>query len=84
MGTEVPGASGSAQGRLGLAPESLKRVKARIRRITRRNRGISLEGMIHELNSFPKGWVIYSAMRSVGPTYGAWMGGLAGSCGACV
>jgi len=46
-------------GRLGLAPESLKRVKARIRRITRRNRGISLERMIHELNSFLTGWVTY-------------------------
>jgi|TARA_B100002003_G_scaffold47098_1_gene42376 RNA-directed DNA polymerase len=46
-------------GRLGLAPESLKRVKARIRRITRRNRGISLDRMIHELNSFLMGWVTY-------------------------
>ena len=46
-------------GRLGLAPESLKRVKARFRRITRRNRGISLEGMVHELNSFLTGWVTY-------------------------
>ena len=44
-----------AGGRLGLAPESLKRVKARIRRNTRRNRGISLEGIIHELNSFLAG-----------------------------
>ena len=48
-----------AGGRLGLAPESLKRVKARIRRITRRNRGISLEGISHELNSFLTGWVTY-------------------------
>jgi len=48
-----------AGGRLGLAPESLKRVKARIRRITRRNRGISLDGMVHELNSFLTGWVTY-------------------------
>ena len=46
-------------GRLGLGPESLKRVKARIRRITRRNRGVSLEGMVHELNSFLTGWVTY-------------------------
>ncbi len=46
-------------GRLGLAPESLKRVKARIRRTTRRNRGVSLEGMVHELNSFLTGWVTY-------------------------
>lgn len=47
------------EGRLGLAPESLRRAKARIRQITKRNRGISLEGMIHELNSFLTGWVTY-------------------------
>ena len=46
-------------GRLGLAPESLTRVKARIWRITRRNRGISLEGMVHELSSFLTRWVTY-------------------------
>ncbi len=46
-------------GRLGLALESLKRAKARIRQITKRNRGISLEGMIQELNPFLTGWVIY-------------------------
>jgi len=33
-------------GRLGLAPKSLDRVKERLRRITRRNRGIALERMI--------------------------------------
>jgi RNA-directed DNA polymerase len=46
-------------GRLGLAPESLKRAKARTRQFTRRNRGISLEGMSHELNSYLMGWVAY-------------------------
>lgn len=54
-------------GRLGIAPKSLERAKARIREITRRNRGISLERMIGELNSFLTGWVTYyrhAAMRS--------------------
>lgn len=46
-------------GRLTIAPESLKRAKGRIREITRRNRGISLERMISELNSFLTGWVTY-------------------------
>jgi RNA-directed DNA polymerase len=46
-------------GRLGLAPRSLKRAKRRIRQITRRNRGISLERMIRELNSYLTGWVTY-------------------------
>lgn len=46
-------------GRLGIAPQSLKRAKMRIKRITRRNRGISLERMIRELNEFLAGWVTY-------------------------
>ena len=46
-------------GRLALAPKSLERVKRRIREITRRNRGISLEAGIQELNSYLTGWVTY-------------------------
>ena len=46
-------------GRLGIAPKSLERAKERIREITRRNRGIGLDRMISELNSFLSGWVTY-------------------------
>ncbi|MHB1391184.1 MAG: group II intron reverse transcriptase/maturase [Thermoleophilia bacterium] len=46
-------------GRLVIAPQSLKRAKDRIRKITRRNRGISLNRMIGELNRFLPGWVAY-------------------------
>lgn len=46
-------------GRLVIAPRSLRRAKDRIRRITRRNRGISFERMIRELNRFLTGWVAY-------------------------
>jgi len=46
-------------GRLVIAPRSLERAKRRIRQITRRNRGISLEQMIRELNSYLTGWVTY-------------------------
>ena len=46
-------------GQLSIAPQSLKRAKERIGQITRRNRGISLERMIGELNSFTSGWVTY-------------------------
>jgi RNA-directed DNA polymerase len=48
-----------AGGRLTIAPASLERAKGRIREITRRNRGISLERMMSELNSFLSGWVTY-------------------------
>ena len=46
-------------GRLVIAPRSLERAKRRIRQITRRNRGNSLEQMIRELNSYLTGWVTY-------------------------
>lgn len=46
-------------GRLGIAPKSLDRAKHRLRRITKRNRGISPARMIAEVNAFLSGWVIY-------------------------
>lgn len=46
-------------GTLGIAPKSLKHAKARIREITGRSRGISLDQMIRELNSYLTGWVTY-------------------------
>ena len=46
-------------GRLGIAPHSLERAKQRIRAITRRKRGVSLDKMIQELNAFLSGWVTY-------------------------
>jgi RNA-directed DNA polymerase len=49
----------TASGQMGIAPKSLKRAKDRLRRITRRNRGISLDKMIGEVNSFATGWVMY-------------------------
>jgi RNA-directed DNA polymerase len=47
------------EGGLGLAPKSLTRAKERLRRLTRRNRGIALDRMIREVNSFTTGWVTY-------------------------
>jgi len=46
-------------GRLGIAPESLARAKKRVKEITKRKRGIRLERMMGELNSFLSGWVVY-------------------------
>jgi RNA-directed DNA polymerase len=56
-----------SDGRLGIASRSLERARDRIRSITRRNRGVSLERMIGDLNSFLAGWVTYfrhAAMKS--------------------
>jgi RNA-directed DNA polymerase len=46
-------------GTLTIAPKSLDRARNRIREITRRNRGVSFERMLGELNSFLTGWVTY-------------------------
>lgn len=46
-------------GRLTVAPASWKRMKERIREITRRNRGVAMERIVSELNSFTTGWVTY-------------------------
>jgi RNA-directed DNA polymerase len=46
-------------GKLGIAPKSIKRAKEKIRQITRRNRGVSLAQVIVELNSFLVGWITY-------------------------
>ena len=48
-----------SEGCLGIAPASLERVKARIRQITRRNRGVSIARVIGELNEYLTGWVTY-------------------------
>ena len=46
-------------GHLGIAPQSLARAKERVRQITGRSRGVSIEQVIDELNSFLTGWVAY-------------------------
>jgi RNA-directed DNA polymerase len=46
-------------GVLGIAPKSLERIKKKIRRITRRNRGVKFERVIEELNRATGGWVVY-------------------------
>lgn len=48
-----------AEGTLIIAPQSLDRARDRIRNITRRNRGMSFEEMVRQLNSFLTGWVTY-------------------------
>jgi len=49
-------------GGLGISRESLQRFKAKLKRITRRNRGISLDKLISELNPFLRGWLNYFRM----------------------
>jgi RNA-directed DNA polymerase len=46
-------------GKLVIADHSLKRVKQKVRNITRRNRGVKLEDVINSLNVNLRGWVNY-------------------------
>jgi group II intron reverse transcriptase/maturase len=46
-------------GHLGLSRESEEKFKTKIRELTRRNRGISLEQLIKELNPVLRGWLNY-------------------------
>ncbi len=45
--------------RIRLAPKSVKAFKRKVRQITGRSRGITLERMIQELNRFTSGWMGY-------------------------
>ena len=46
-------------GGLGISQESLKRFKQKLRRITRRNKGVSLDQLIQGLNPVLRGWLNY-------------------------
>jgi RNA-directed DNA polymerase len=48
-----------SNGRMTVAPKSRKRLKDRVRAITRRNRGTSTQRIITELNALIRGWVAY-------------------------
>ena len=46
-------------GKLGISQESMRRFKAKLIRITRRNKGVSLEQLIQSLNLVLRGWLNY-------------------------
>lgn len=47
------------KGKMSASPESVERLKGRIRKITRRNRGREIESVIYELNQTIRGWSNY-------------------------
>ena len=62
-------------GELDIAPQSLERMKTKIRQLTKRNRGTSLENVIASVNRYLIGWQNYfklSTRRSVFQEIGAW------------
>jgi RNA-directed DNA polymerase len=50
------------QRRIRMAPQSLERVKAKIRELTRRTRSCSLEDRLERLNRYLQGWIGYFAL----------------------
>jgi RNA-directed DNA polymerase len=52
-------------GGLGISQESLKRFKQKLRRITRRNKGVSLGQLIRELNPVLRGWLNYFRLARI-------------------
>jgi group II intron reverse transcriptase/maturase len=57
LGLRVSGFGGKA--RLSIALESRTRLRQEVRRITKRNRGVSLRQVLTELGRYPDGWVAY-------------------------
>jgi RNA-directed DNA polymerase len=51
--------TGGKEPRRRIAPKSLKRVKVRIRELTQRTRGVSLEQVVQDLSRYLRGWVGY-------------------------
>jgi len=45
-----------------IAPKALKRFKKRVRELTRRTRGVSIEKMVTQLSRYLKGWLGYFAI----------------------
>lgn len=52
-------------GKLGLSRESEQRFKVKLKQLTRRNRGISLEQLVKELNPKLRGWLQYFRYASM-------------------
>lgn len=50
---------GGAKAIISIAPKSIDRLKKQVRRITRRNRGVSLEQVLSDLKKATDGWVGY-------------------------
>lgn len=65
-----------AKARVSIAPDSVREAKQTIRRMTKRNRGVSVAQMLAELGRFTDGWVGYFALarsRSVFEDLDQWI-----------
>lgn len=53
------------QGRVGLSRESEAKLKSKVKKITRRNRGVSFDRVLHELRPVLQGWLNYFKYASM-------------------
>jgi RNA-directed DNA polymerase len=60
---------GRAKGFISIAPKSIDRLKQKVRRITRRSRGRSLEQVLEELSRVTDGWVGYFCLARTPSTF---------------
>jgi RNA-directed DNA polymerase len=63
-------------GGLGISKTSVKRFKTKLKELTRRNRGISLERLVRELNQTMRGWLNYfkhARLRKLLRTIESWL-----------
>lgn len=67
--TKFPGYTISLGGNLLIAEQSLKRLKVKIRTITKRNRGRSLERVVEEVNTTLRGWQQYFKLAKAASHY---------------
>lgn len=63
-------------GNAGIAPESQRRCKKRLRQLTKRNRGVAMAQVVREVNNFLTGWVTYfhkARARKMLKELGGWL-----------
>lgn len=53
------------KGRIGLSKSSEQKLKEKLKKITQRNRGVSLESIIHQLKPILQGWLNYFQLASM-------------------
>ena len=66
-----------------VAPKALKRAKDRLRELTSRNWGVSMERRIKEINRFTVGWTAYFALADTPCRSRSSTNGCAAGCGRC-
>ena len=60
--------------RIRISDKSRKRMKARVRELTKRNRGISFTRLVQQLNAYTRGWTNYFSLANYWNVWREWNG----------